>query len=193
MILMKDIIDEYHPNIRLKSAPIIFPLDAGDKVTLADLLEYVQNSIDEDLSIQYELRESVGIAAPQINIQKQLCVISAHDEDGMLHEHLFINPKIIRHSNFLTYLPHGEGCLSVNRVIEGIIPRFEKITVRNHDMDGNPYLLSFHGYIAVVVQHEIDHLNGILFLDKIDKSQPFAIPANSSPIVFASDELDEEL
>ncbi|MGL5043107.1 MAG: peptide deformylase [Culicoidibacterales bacterium] len=182
MILMNDIIDEYHENIRQKSEPVDFPLSPENQAILDSLLEYVENSVDEQKAETYGLRESVGIAAPQINILKQLCVISAENEDGTTVQHQFINPKIIRHANFLTYLPAGEGCLSVNRIIEGIVPRYEKITVKNHRIDGSPYNLTFEGYLAIVVQHEIDHLNGILFMDRINPNNPMVPPPNSIPL-----------
>lgn len=187
MILLEDIIDEYHENIRKQSQPVQFPLSDEDKKILHDLKEYVVNSVDEVLAEKYHLRPSVGIAAPQINILKQLSVISAHDETGAYFECELINPKIIRHSNFLTYLPQGEGCLSVNRRVLGIVPRYQTITIRNHDYAGNAYTTTYTGYPAVVVQHEIDHLHGILFMDRINTSDPLTPPANSTPIVFPDD------
>lgn len=192
MILMKDIIDEYHENIRKPSQPVQFPLSDEDRQILHDLKEYVLNSIDDETAELYGLRPSVGIAAPQINILKQLSVVAAYDEFGEYFECELINPKIIRHSNFLRYLPQGEGCLSVNRVVSGIVPRFEKITIRNHDYDGNTYTQTFEGYAAIVIQHEIDHLHGILFMDHINPEAPLVPPANSEPIVFDEDLFDED-
>jgi len=192
MILLKDIIDEYHENIRKPSQPVTFPLSETDKQILHDLKEYVLHSIDDELAEKYGLRPSVGIAAPQINVLKQLSVIAAYDEHGDYFECELINPRIIRHSNFLRYLPQGEGCLSVNRVVPGIVPRYESVTIRSYDYEGNPYTLSFTGYAAIVVQHEIDHLHGILFMDRINKKDPLTPPENSAPIVFDDDEDDEQ-
>ena len=192
MILMEDIIDEYHENIRKKAEPVTFPLSDEDQQTLHDLKEYVLNSIDDDVAEQYGLRPSVGIAAPQINILKQLSVVAAYDEHDEYFECELINPKIIRHSTFLTYLSQGEGCLSVNRDVPGIVPRYESITIRNHDYEGNTYKQTFTGYAAVVIQHEIDHLHGILFMDRINNENPYAIPKNSAPVVFPEPELDED-
>jgi len=192
MILLEDIIDEYHENIRKPSQPVEFPLSSENKQILHDLKEYVLNSIDEELAQTYHLRPSVGIAAPQVNILKQLSVIAAYDEHGEYFECELINPRIIRHSAFLCYLPYGEGCLSVNRAVPGIVPRYESITIRNHDYDGNPYTVSYTGYAAIVVQHEIDHLHGILFMDHINETDPFTPPANSAPIIFDEDDAEEE-
>jgi len=192
MILLKDIIDEYHVNIRKPSQPVQFPLSETDKKILHDLKEYVLNSIDDELAEKYDLRPSVGIAAPQINILKQLSVVAAYDEHGDFFECELINPRIIRHANFLTYLPQGEGCLSVNRVVPGIVPRYESITIRNYDYDGNAYTISLTGYLAIVIQHEIDHLHGVLFMDHINKDDPFTPPKNSAPIVFDEDIYEEQ-
>lgn len=184
MILMKDIIDEYHPNMRKKSQPVTLPINQEDAKILDDLLEYVLNSNDEEKVELYGLRPSVGIAAPQINVLKQLCVVATYDEKGVFHQIECINPKIVRHSKFLTYLPSGEGCLSVNREIPGIVPRYEKITILNHLRDGTPYKITLEGYLAIVAQHEIDHLHGILFMDHINENDPLTPPENSAPIVF---------
>lgn len=191
MIKMSDIIDEFNPNIRKKSQPVTFPMSNEDKKVLADLLAYVHNSVDEEIAEKYGLRPSVGIAAPQIDVLKQLCVVSSFDENGDFFEYQFINPKIIRHSNHLSYLPTGEGCLSVNRLVEGLVPRYESVTIRNHQPDGTPYEIKLSGYAAIVAQHELDHLNGILFMDKINQEHPLLPPPNSSPLIFA-DEQDED-
>jgi len=192
MILMEDIIDEYHENIRKPSQPVTFPLSEEDKKILHDLKEYVLHSIDDDLAEKYQLRPSVGIAAPQINILKQLSVVAAYDEHGEYFECELINPKIIRHANFLRYLSQGEGCLSVNRQVPGIVPRYEKITIRNFDYDGNSYTRTFEGYAAIVIQHEIDHLHGILFMDRINADAPLTPPKNSAPIIFDDEVYDDD-
>ena len=82
----------------------------------------------------------------------------------------------------MTYLNGGEGCLSVDEQIEGNVVRYARITVRAHDMDGNEVKVRFKGYPAVVLQHEIDHLNGIMFYDHINKDNPFYVPENAKII-----------
>lgn len=184
MILMDEIIDEYHENIRKKSAPVTLPLSEEDGQTLDRMMEFVHNSIDDEIAEKYELRPSVGIAAPQINILKRLSAISFINEHDEEIEVELINPRLVRHSTFLSYLPGGEGCLSVLREVEGIVPRYERITIVNHDREGNEVRQTFTGYAAIVVQHEMDHLDGIIFVDKINYQQPYAAPENSRPIVF---------
>ena len=73
----------------------------------------------------------------------------------------------------MIYVGEGEGCLSINREVEGIVPRYARITVEAQDMDGNPFKIRVREDIAIAFQHEIDHLNGILFIDHIDPKNPF--------------------
>ena len=76
-------------------------------------------------------------------------------------------------SEELVYVGEGEGCLSINRDVEGIVPRHARITVDAYDEDGNPYTIRVREEIAIAFQHEMDHLDGILFPDRIDKKNPF--------------------
>ena len=73
----------------------------------------------------------------------------------------------------MIYVGEGEGCLSINREVEGIVPRYARITVEAQDLDGNSFRVRVREDIAIAFQHEIDHLNGILFIDKIDPKNPF--------------------
>ena len=67
----------------------------------------------------------------------------------------------------------GEGCLSINRDVEGIVPRYARVTVEGYDIDGNKIRIRAREELAIAFQHEIDHLNGILFIDHIDKNNPY--------------------
>ena len=73
----------------------------------------------------------------------------------------------------MIYVGEGEGCLSVNRPVEGIVPRHARLRVEAYDVDGNKFQIRVREDIAVAFQHEIDHLNGILFVDKIDPKNPY--------------------
>ena len=84
-----------------------------------------------------------------------------------------VNPKIISNSEELIYVEEGEGCLSVNKYVEGIVPRYARVTIEYYDEFGNKKNIRVREEIAVAFQHEIDHLNGILFIDKIDKKNPY--------------------
>ncbi len=173
MLKMKDIIREGHPTLALRAKDVTLPLNDTDKQTLKDMMEFLENSQNPELAEEYELRPGVGLAAPQINVSKRMIAVFATDErDEKLYKLLLINPKIISHSIQKTYIPGGEGCLSVDREIEGIVPRHKKITVRTklyfpETDEVRETEIRVSGYIGVVLQHEIDHLNGVLFVDRL--------------------------
>ena len=71
------------------------------------------------------------------------------------------------------YVADGEGCLSVNRPVEGIIPRYARVTMEAYDTEGRKIHVRAREELAICFQHELDHLNGILFTDHIDPKNPF--------------------
>lgn len=189
MLTYDNIIKEDHLDIRKISEKVKLPLSSEDKEIILNMHEYLINGYDEEIANKYNIRPGVGLAAPQIDVLKQMFVIIAYDEHDELHEYGVINPKIISHSEELTYLPQGEGCLSVDREVKGLIHRPKKITVEfdNYDFENdkvNHIKMRLKGYIAVVFQHEYDHLSGKLFYDHINKDNPFYVPVNSKPIHF---------
>ena len=84
-----------------------------------------------------------------------------------------INPKIVSNSVEMIAAEAGEGCLSVNREVEGHVPRYARVTVEGFDEDGNKIRVRAREDLAIAFQHESDHLNGILFFDRIDKKKKF--------------------
>lgn len=116
-----------------------------------------------------------------------MLVILTDDEAGNLHFYPMINPKLVSYSEEKTYLEGGEGCLSVDREVKGLVHRAKRVTVDTYlynDGKLNHCKLRLKGYVAVVFQHEYDHLNGILFVDRINKNNPFEIVENSTPVKF---------
>src|SRR5699024_6949525 len=178
MLLMEDIVRDGHPALREKSVDVSFPLTEEEIELLNKMTSYLKNSQDEELAEKYNLRTGVGLAAPQLGVNKQLIAIYFEQEDK-LHDYQLVNPKIIGHSVEQAYLANGEGCLSVDKVIEGYVVRNHRITVRAYDIDGNEIRLRLKGYPAIVFQHEIDHLNGIMFYDHINKSNPYLAPEDA--------------
>lgn len=173
IITMKDFVKEDSVLLRKQTEEVTTPLNQEDRNTLLAMLQYLKNSQDPTLAKKYKLRPGTGLSANQIGVDKRMfAVLFDHNEM------LFINPKIISHSLNMIYLPDGEGCLSVNRPVHGFVPRYERIKVRAYDIDGQEFILPFQGYGAIVVQHEIDHLNGIMFYDRINKENPFRLPTN---------------
>lgn len=173
MILMKDIIREGHPTLRLKAEEMSFPLSNEDRQLCDDILEYVVNSQDDELSEKFGLRSGIGLAAPQVNASKRVFALHIYDQDYNLENFIAINPKIISHSVEKTYLETGEGCLSVDREFPGYVPRYSRITVKVFDKEGNVVKKRLKGLPAIAFQHELDHLNGIMFYDHIDESAPY--------------------
>ena len=168
------ILDEKDKLLHKVSKDVEFPLDPKIKQALLDSIEFLKASQDEKLAEKYNLRPGMGLALIQLGICKRAFVIANKDEDtGVFEEHIIINPKIISQSEELIYVGEGEGCLSVNRPTEGIVPRHARINIEYNDFEGNKKTIRVREEIAIAFQHEIDHLNGILFVDKIDKKDPF--------------------
>ena len=167
------ILDESNKILHEKSEDVVFPLDSKTKKLIDDSLTYLEMSQIEEYSEKYDLRPGMGLSFVQIGIKKRIFVISEELDDGKFRRYVVIKPKIISKSEELIYVGEGEGCLSVNREVEGIVPRYARITVAAFDEHGNPFTIRVREDISVAFQHEIDHLNGILFVDKIDKKNPY--------------------
>lgn len=181
MILMKDIIRDGHPTLRKKTAELTFPLSEEEQKLANDLLEYVINSQDDEMIEKYNLRPGIGIAAPQVNAEKRMFALHLLDEENNEISFVAVNPKIISHSVEKTYITSGEGCLSVDEVIEGYVPRYARITATGFYPDGTPFKKRLKGLPAIAFQHELDHLNGIMFYDHINKENPYAEIPDSVP------------
>lgn len=187
MITMDCITREGNPVLKEKCHDVTLPLSKEDIEQMESMIDYIFNSIDEEISKKYKLRPAVGLAAPQINKTNKMLVIYCFDEDGNEHFYPMINPKLVSYSEEMTYLDSGEGCLSVDRETKGYVHRAKRVSVETYlYLDGKLVFkkLRLKGYVSVVFQHEYDHLNGILFVDRIDKDNPFNVPNNSTPVVF---------
>lgn len=182
MITMKDIVREGNPILREVTKEVALPLSQEDKETLICMMNFLKNSQDPQLAKKYRLRGGVGLSANQIGLSKRMFVAFFTDEKGKEHEYTLINPKIISHSVSMTYLPPSEGCLSVDREVRGFVPRFERIKVKGFNLEGAEIVLKLSGYASIVLQHEIDHLDGIMFYDRINKDNPFQVPEGSKSL-----------
>ena len=142
-----------------------------------EMHDYLVASQDEEISTKYNLREGVGLAAPQVgrNIKALVVYFEVEtDNDKIVVDHRLINPRIILESVKECYLSGGEGCLSVDEPHEGYVYRHNKIQVKAFNVKTQKEeIITARGYEAIVLQHEIDHLNGILYYDHIDKKNPF--------------------
>lgn len=167
------ILDEKDKVLHTVSKEVTFPLSKEDKKNIEDMLEYLKMSQIDETREKYDLRAGMGLSYVQIGIPKRIFVVVDEIEKNKFQNYVIINPKIVSNSEELIYVGEGEGCLSINRETEGIVPRYARITVEAYDVDGNKFTIRVREDLSVAFQHEMDHLNGILFTDKIDPKDPY--------------------
>lgn len=173
MLKTKDILDEKDKRLRLVSKEVSFPLTQKDKDLINTMIEYLRNSQIDELAEKYDLRPGMGMAAIQLGVAKRYFVVVDEIEEGKFDTYILINPKIISNSIEKIYVELGEGCLSVNRPVEGIVPRYARVTMEAYDLEGRKIHVRAREELAIAMQHELDHLNGIMFTDHIDKNNPY--------------------
>ena len=120
----------------------------------------LKNLADEMLDLMYE-SDGIGLAAPQVGISKRLLVIDISEIEAPKGPMVFVNPRIIETKGEVT---KEEGCLSIPGVREEVT-RPEEIMLNYQDVQGNEKTERFDGWMSRVLQHEIDHLEGVLFTD----------------------------
>ena len=170
---MIKIVKDKVKSLREISKEVPLPLSEKDEKTLKSLVDYLKLSQDEEYREKHpSVREGVGLASPQIGINKRMLVVMYKEgEKEILHA--LVNPKITVSSVKKSYLASGEGCLSVDDSHPGKVYRSYRITVEAYDgLKKENVTIKAEGFEAIVLQHEIDHLNGILFYDRIDKNDP---------------------
>ncbi|TYC48191.1 peptide deformylase [Weissella muntiaci] len=194
MYLMNDIVRDGNAVLRAQAAVVEFPLSDELKAVAKNMMDYLVVSQDEEQNEKYGLRPGVGLAAPQVGVSKlfsSILIPSADidelDEADVESEDYFFkgtifNPVITRQSVKQAALSTGEGCLSVDEDVPGFVPRSNRITVKYQDETGESHELKLEGYPAIVFQHEIDHLHGVLYYDHINKQDPWTEPANTKLI-----------
>lgn len=183
MLTMKDIIREGHPTLRQRAKEVEFPLSDEDKQLGHDMMEFLANSQDPELAEKYGLRSGVGLAAPQVNQSKRMLavlipIVNEDGEEEISFSGVLYNPRITRQAVHKAALSDGEGCLSVDRDVPGYVARPEKVTLEWLDEEGKKHTKRFRDYEAIVLQHELDHLDGILFFDHINQNNPFEIDSD---------------
>ncbi len=178
MLKTNEILDEKVKLLRTVSKEVKFPPTKEDKETIDKMIEYLHDSQIDELAEKYDLRPGMGLSAIQLGIPKRyFVVVNEITEEGSdkqeFETYVLINPKMISNSVEQIYVMDGEGCLSVNRPVDGIVPRYARVTFEAYDMDGNLVHIRAREELAICFQHELDHLNGILFVDHIDPKNPF--------------------
>ena len=173
MIRMRDILDEKDQRLRQVSKEVEFPLTKKDKETIEEMIEYLTNSQIEEMAEKYNLRPGMGLAAIQLGIPKRYFVVVNEYDEGQFETYVMINPRMISNSVEKIYVDQGEGCLSVNRDVDGIVPRYARVTFEAYDLEGRKINVRAREELAIAFQHELDHLNGMIFTDHIDPKNPF--------------------
>jgi peptide deformylase len=149
---LREIITVPHPTLRKKARKIT---DFGPRL---------QTLID-DMAETMRVAPGVGLAAPQVNVPQRMVLIEFGDEEDETVPpklYVIINPEISRHSQETVIAT--EGCLSVPNLV-GDVERYESITVKGLNRRGKPMKIKAKGWLARIIQHEIDHLDGIIFTD----------------------------
>jgi len=184
LIDMDDIIREGNPTLRAVAEDVTFPLSDQEIILGEKMMQFLHHSQDPVMAEKLGLRGGVGLAAPQLDISKRIIAVlvpNPEDADGnppkeaySLQEVMY-NPKVVAYSVQDAALGDGEGCLSVDRNVPGYVVRHARVTVEYFTKDGEKKRIKLKGYNSIVVQHEIDHTNGIMFYDRINPNNPFEI------------------
>ncbi len=156
----------HHPNTELRVK--------AQEVSIAQILSPEMQALVEEMKDTMELEKGVGLAATQIG--KHIRLIIAETDNGA---EAFFNPEIVKVSDKM--VESDEGCLSVPGIF-GIVMRHKHVKVRAVDIDGNRVEIKTGGLLSVIFQHEIDHLNGILFIDRAISTHKIT-PENADSII----------
>jgi peptide deformylase len=148
--MVRDIVIWPDPILKKPGAPV------------ARVDEEIRRLLDDMAETMYAA-DGVGLAAPQLGISKRIVVIDTSPRQEGQHLLHLVNPEILRTEGETTYT---EGCLSVPGEAEEV-ERAAKVWVRALDRDGKPFEIEGEGLLAIALQHEIDHLDGVLFVDHL--------------------------
>ena len=135
---------------------------------VGEIDERIRTLVTDMTETMYEAR-GIGLAATQVNVHERVVVMDLSEERNELR--VFINPTITVKEGETTY---EEGCLSVPGIYD-TVTRAERITVEALDIDGKPFKLEADGLLAICVQHELDHLNGKVFVEHLSKLKQMRI------------------
>ncbi|MBE9064447.1 peptide deformylase [cf. Phormidesmis sp. LEGE 11477] len=156
---------------KLKKPPLIVH-QMGDRVLrqpakrIAKIDNALRDLVRKMLQTMYS-EDGIGLAAPQVGVNKQLLVVDADPENESAPPLVLVNPKILSYSDELA--AGQEGCLSIPGVYLDVI-RPAAIEVSFKDENGRPRKLKTDDLLARVIQHEMDHLNGVLFVDRVENT-----------------------
>ncbi len=147
-------------NVEIALWPNPVLLDGTKPVAREEIDEDFRDTVAKMTSLMIDLR-GVGLAAPQAGIAKRFLLVCPSGEKG--DEQVLVNPEIVSREGEDEM---EEGCLSFPKVY-GTIRRAVKVKARYRDLDWNEHTVDLEGFIARILQHELDHLNGIVFIDRM--------------------------
>lgn len=154
--------------------PLLRQRSSKVHIVTPDTLELIQDltdvALDWEDSRPHEI--SAAISAVQINRPERVVIIRSDFDDKAVRDFTaLINPEIVKLEGSIT--EDYEGCLSVPNVY-GLVPRYDKVRLKAIDISGNEVRFKADGFLARIIQHEVDHTNGIVFIDRIrDKKNAF--------------------
>ncbi|HGE71536.1 TPA: peptide deformylase [Candidatus Poribacteria bacterium] len=131
---------------------------------VTEINDEIKKIVNDMLDTLYA-SEGVGIAAPQIGVSKRIIIIDTNPTEASVKPLVIINPEIVEVSG---EIKEQEGCLSIPDV-RGEVKRYERVVVERLDLDGNKIRVEGTDLLARALQHEIDHINGKLFIDHLSK------------------------
>jgi peptide deformylase len=150
---IREILTVPDPRLKQKAAPVE-AVDDGVRALLDDMLETM-----------YEA-SGIGLAATQIGVAQRVVVMDLGQREGEKEPRFFVNPEVVWASEETA--PYEEGCLSVPEYYDAV-ERPVRVRVRYLDYDGKAVEEEAEGLFAVCFQHELDHLNGVLFIDHLSR------------------------
>jgi peptide deformylase len=153
---IRKVVENPEPVLRRKAKKVA-DFDNGLRDLISDMVDTMREA------------PGVGLAAPQIGISQRIITVEfGDDEDETIPSKLYmvVNPEITRHSS--ETVEGIEGCLSVPGLV-GNVERYESVIVKGLNRFGQPIKIKADGWLARIFQHEIDHLDGILFIDRTDE------------------------
>lgn len=159
MATKENIITLPHKNLRKKSTRVGLISEDIRKI----ILDMQEATIDWENSRKHEV--GVALAAVQINVMMRVVIVRENIDDKENHRFkVFINPEITKYEGEL--VEDFEGCLSIKDMY-GRVPRYNKVKVKALGLDGKEFRVTVNGFLARVMQHEIDHTKGTVFIDHI--------------------------
>ena len=188
LIDMDDIVREGFPTLRQVADDVTFPLSDEDIILGEKMMDFLRNSQDPITAEKMGLRGGVGLASNQLGLLKKVIAVLVPNEPELDDEgneippksaykmqEVMYNAKVVSHSVQDAALEVGEGCLSVDREVPGLVVRHARVTVEYFNKDGEKKKIRLKNFESMCVQHEIDHTNGVMFYDHIDPKQPWAV------------------